>query len=464
MSAKSPQAKSLRPRKRWTALDGLWCLAAAVALTVFAAAARRLLEPAPPGAWVPARGQGDYCSAPVDAGAEGAYRRTHDLAAVALTIRHGARNAIVPLPWKGRNATTVADEAAEVARGYDCALTPDNERLVRRWEEWFDIRTLDGAPPPAPRSFRAEADDAGRCAAPGQLVDRGFRQHITLGRHLRRAYDSPERAWAVTARSTDYQRTRASAAALLSGLLYDGDASRPAAERVAIDFNADAVGEGMHGKGCARATKEASHEYASYLMGPDVHLRAARLFEPVDVGRPTELGDGVFSALCERGRLPCGGGGCVSGALVRGLKNESDAYYCARYLGGAGGAAATRLRMAPLVGEIAAFLARTADEWRPGAATRLQLLSGHDVVVAPLAAALGFFDCKWPPLASRVVFELWRPRRRGGRALFRCLYNGVDVTRSIPGCDADLCPVEALAAVRDALIAPHIDQHKACKL
>lgn len=40
-------------------------------------------------------------------------------------------------------------------------------------------------------------------------------------------------------------------------------------------------------------------------------------------------------------------------------------------------------------------------------ATKFALFSGHDTVVAPLLAALGAYDCRWPPYASHVAFELW---------------------------------------------------------
>ena len=60
----------------------------------------------------------------------------------------------------------------------------------------------------------------------------------------------------------------------------------------------------------------------------------------------------------------------------------------------------------------------------------MRLYAGHDTVVAPLLAALGIFDGKWPPLASRIVFEL-----RVGGAL-RILFNGRDVSGEVCGAAA----------------------------
>lgn len=39
--------------------------------------------------------------------------------------------------------------------------------------------------------------------------------------------------------------------------------------------------------------------------------------------------------------------------------------------------------------------------------TKFALFSGHDTVIAPVLAALGAYDCRWPPYASHIVFELW---------------------------------------------------------
>lgn len=46
-------------------------------------------------------------------------------------------------------------------------------------------------------------------------------------------------------------------------------------------------------------------------------------------------------------------------------------------------------------------------------ATKFALFSGHDTVVAPLLAALGAYDCRWPPYASHVAFELWSKPSQG---------------------------------------------------
>lgn len=47
--------------------------------------------------------------------------------------------------------------------------------------------------------------------------------------------------------------------------------------------------------------------------------------------------------------------------------------------------------------------------------TKFALFSGHDTVIAPLLAALGAYDCHWPPYASHIAFELWsKPAKASG--------------------------------------------------
>lgn len=81
--------------------------------------------------------------------------------------------------------------------------------------------------------------------------------------------------------------------------------------------------------------------------------------------------------------------------------------------------------MQPILSEI---VNRFVDMTTGKSPVRFALLSAHDTVVAPLVAALEGFDCRWPPYASRVVFELWESQ---SRYYTRILYNGRTIT-SVP--------------------------------
>lgn len=50
---------------------------------------------------------------------------------------------------------------------------------------------------------------------------------------------------------------------------------------------------------------------------------------------------------------------------------------------------------------------RSQDVLSGDSRTKFALFSGHDTVIAPVLAALGAYDCRWPPYASHIVFELW---------------------------------------------------------
>ena len=148
-------------------------------------------------------------------------------------------------------------------------------------------------------------------------------------------------------------------------------------------------------------------------------------------------------------------------AMQRTVWDDADAFYCSRFGGDAGGAAASRLSMLPLLKEIVTRIQAAAS----GAGHRLLVFSGHDTVVAPLLAALGALHapgaCRWPPYASHVAIELWALRERRE---VRVLFNGQPVTRYVTGCgeqatetqtadldQSEFCPLESLVNTIETL-------------
>ena len=167
----------------------------------------------------------------------------------------------------------------------------------------------------------------------------------------------------------------------------------------------------------------------------------------------TSVADVLYAHACHEMRPPCGskaGGGkegrgpadgCVPAALASRFFRAGDESYCAKYNGLLGGLRASQLAMHPLLQEIVGRLTRA----HGGGGERLVLLSGHDTVVAQLLAAIGGMGdghhCRWPPYASRLVFELWRAPRRPPQ--LRVLYNGAVVTHLLPACAARVESVDA---------------------
>lgn len=113
---------------------------------------------------------------------------------------------------------------------------------------------------------------------------------------------------------------------------------------------------------------------------------------------------------------------------------------------------------------------------------KISILSGHDTVIAPVLAGLGVYSqeelCRWPPYASRIIFELWGIKHHSGfvsstnsneadvanTTFVRVLFNGVDVTTMIPTCPKDnLCTLLAFLQQIDSLLAPYNSLADACK-
>lgn len=334
-----------------------------------------------------------YCSAPVGSGAEGGA----DVSSVTVVVRHGARSGI----------------SAE-NHDWSCALGPLKQQLAR-WE------AASGT------SLTPETDN-GKCIK-GQLVARGFRQHRHLGAFLRSKYGGAQ--WAVTTRSTNYQRTKASASAFLEGF-FGGRVPRDAWPRWREHADEEAMFgvEGEDGKGlrCEKAAAGATRQREAWAPDPE-RADAVASIEGA-AANPTDLADVAYSRHCEHtGCLKDTSGRCVTSAQAEALFQLADLFYYGRYTGGDGGRDASKLGMHPFLTELLENF--RSDVAAPSGQRRLRLYAGHDTVIAPLLSTLGVFDGRWPPLASRIVFEL-----RG--ANLRILFNGRDVS-------GDVCPGAAAA-------------------
>ena len=189
---------------------------------------------------------------------------------------------------------------------------------------------------------------------------------------------------------------------------------------------------GEDGKGirCVRAAANAKRQREAWQPG---ELADAVASIEDAAWNPTDVADVAYSRHCEKtgclrdGHAGLGDGqGCVTGRRADALFKLADKFYYGRYNGGDGGRDASRLGMHPFLSE----LLRNFKDDVGSKERHLRLYAGHDTVVAPLLAALGVFDGKWPPLASRIVFEL-----RDGGAL-RILFNGRDVSEEACGAAA----------------------------
>lgn len=415
----------------------------------------------------------EYCHPPVGLGAEGRPARTGlELRAVVLTIRHGDRSAIhsVPgsLPQRGRGFSCEAGNLQATMSG-----------LSRRYRI-----VSAGTSKPLQRPFASPA----KTCAPGQLTSRGFRQHLALGSHLQEAYrpfvsQLEDSRGALYVRSTDYGRTVASAAALLTSLL----PQRFWQQRIDVVVNENEGAEVMHGVGtkrsrssgagdggterarggsCPAAVRHSAAQFDAYQR-PEAEFRQLRaLFGDVVLNRSvTDFADAMFAANCHGLPLPCGPGGCADHRLAGVLAQRADEHYCSRFAGAEGGSRATQLSFYPFMREVLDFLEAAALDAAPPA---LALFSGHDTVIAPVLSALGVYRgrlCRWPAYASRIALELYRSPRTGGRPAdhyVRVLFNG-EAMVGMRGCGAkELCPLQDFARGVASLLGGASDWESAC--
>ena len=204
---------------------------------------------------------------------------------------------------------------------------------------------------------------------------------------------------------------------------------------------------------CERSVNSAKKEKESFVPHEEAMKRLDTMFgDSVRNRFITDLVDAALPSICHNRALPCTEKDpllCLSVDHVGQLMAEADRAFCARYTGDHGGKTATLLATYPFLQEIvnnlkaAATLSGAKGSSQNFSRPLLTIFSGHDTVVAPVLAALSVYSstelCRWPPYASRIVFELWQPVGRAVQdinteSFVRILYNGLDLTSKIPTC------------------------------
>eukprot|EP00747_Dinoflagellata_sp_TGD_P166000 gnl/TRDRNA2_/TRDRNA2_188133_c0_seq1.p1 gnl/TRDRNA2_/TRDRNA2_188133_c0~~gnl/TRDRNA2_/TRDRNA2_188133_c0_seq1.p1 ORF type:complete len:467 (-),score=70.75 gnl/TRDRNA2_/TRDRNA2_188133_c0_seq1:42-1400(-) len=403
-----------------------------------------------------------YCQPPLS-GAEGksseAAASGLELAQVQLAFRHGERSTLHHIPKVTNN------------HEFSCALEPDVREVTRFWPSLFDVVDSKGKKLEDNEETLLLPKKEGNSSAceDGQLLNVGIRHLMQLGEYLQNSYDasgllanlSPKD---IFMRSTGFDRTRGSAASLMSGLL--GPDLETASQRGPFHLQVNEK-ENMFGTACPSTDKLIANQTAEIerlLPTPSVVSAVKKLLHTSDM---FTVSDDLLQSHCDGGALPCGPGGCVDAKLAERIQQDADRKWCETYSGKAGGLDAYRLKMQPLLTEMLSRFREGAAAAKP----RLVLYSGHDVVIAPLAAALGVStgaDCKWPEPSSRIVMELWRPSKpekaAGTGPMVRILFNGQAVTHKIDGCGAgDLCPLDVFAAHTAGLLGRYASFKEACK-
>ena len=346
----------------------------------------------------------------------------YSLAQVHALFRHGARAPLSTKHGSGEEAV------ASCGRSVEAAL-----RVL--------VRGLDGASLPAVSKGNARQKAVtlpGGCHL-GQLSDVGWAQAEALGAVLRERYaqrlglEASALSPAVSVRSSNLQRTVATAEGVLRGLFPQAPPDKPLATvLVATDAaewlfpNTDA---------CARLRRLWRGEGgASRPVVSDAELRAAhpeqlaRLEAVLPQAERDALNKGLAWGLVElldhaasraaHGKAALGSMGASELSDLRALAaHVVAAMFVSPAAGKDQSTEALRLSMGRLLHNIVAELSAAAGHASP---LRLSLSASHDTTVLPLLLALRGGESTawltWPPFASCISIELWAPPPAAGDA------------------------------------------------
>lgn len=182
------------------------------------------------------------------------------------------------------------------------------------------------------------------------------------------------------------------------------------------------------------------------------------------------MADATLPSICHGFSLPCSNLNhqCMNLELAREAIGETDRMYCSRYAGSNGGQIATKLAMYPFLSEVIAKI-----ESHHTTESKITVFSGHDTVIGSVLGSLGVFKddiCKWPPYASRIVYEVYRNQE--SKLFIRMIFNGVDLTSKISSCQPSnlnskskipFCNFQDFKKQVDAMILPYQTFQEACE-
>lgn len=384
-----------------------------------------------------------------------------DLRYVHVVARHGDRTSLHKLPNQPQDAPVPACRPAhipvEALRRFTVAQPrPGNamaDRVSRKiraggysasevsGSDWLSDK-INFASLLGPGAAPLPIGDAG--CDQGMLTSTGVKQHSSLGRYFRMAYQkllpSQLSSRSIVVESTDYSRTVLSAVAQVLGMypLSEWPASLAS---LPLYIRARSVDESLIGAErfarvhCPRAAmlKGAGIDEVRRLKPEALKQELCSLFgiSAEELPRPAHVADVLYARLCHGDPLPCYPSGCISSAAVSRMLAEADYEYSMRY-----NITIASLQMQPMLQRILSGMMENVH----GGETVWRLSTTHDIAIAPILSALHAFDGRWPSLASHIAFELWGPPKRtklspkqttaGFRV--RVLFNGADVTHRLP--------------------------------
>jgi len=280
----------------------------------------------------------------------------------------------------------------------------------------------------------------------GQLTPRGMLQHLYLGSHLRSSYQSFLQTVDINKHvhvlSTDLPRTKQSAAALLIGMFYE-ILLRDTKTKITINVHKDhlldshlVLDEHEDPLSC-HALKEkwrtllTGHEFERFNKNTRVVVENIAYYLSVDADslpKYNRIVDTFYTRACHNLGIPKGPKHTLPLSLIEQSFGFAHQYSTLRHSG-----EIAELQTLSLLSQIAkqsVYMLRGEEDLK-----KVVVYSGHDSMIHPFLQILNDNFIKWPPYASRIVFELYADstvaigdKEAIKKAFFRILYNGEPVT------------------------------------
>lgn len=282
-----------------------------------------------------------------------------------------------------------------------------------------------------------------------QLTPLGAYQHLKIGEFLQKKYFSKlfkgNFAYSdIHIRSTGYSRSFQSAIALVFGFLPDFNL-----QKIQVNLSPDLLfcSSELTGLTCRCPVAYSLKQKADTVAGgfnrnDSEHQMLIKQIADIYGLQPSQIPwlavtiDIFMTHVCHQMALPCNERNkCVDQSFIKKIWNVLDSDGTKFKSQSKSYVKFAHLVLHPLLSEI---LKRMKDNILLKDSQKFVLYSGHDITLSPLAVVLGLHsDGKWPPYASRIVFELYTKvhGKNPSQGYIRVLYNGKDRTKHLTFCN-----------------------------
>ena len=279
----------------------------------------------------------------------------------------------------------------------------------------------------------------------GQLTPRGMLQHLFLGTHLKDSYPkffTQIQNQDIHVLSTDTPRTKQSAAALLTGMLYNSFSSvtkgRAQKHKIALNVHADhlkahlVLDKDEKPLSCPPLAKKFDEvvkggEFVAFNknIGPMVKSLAYYLSSDVSQLSPfDQIVDTFYTRSCHKLGVPVGPKYSVPSSLMEQAFGYANRFSTLKHSG-----ELAEMQTLSLLSHIAKHIVSAVKD--EDSHKKLVVYSGHDTMIHPFLRILDDKFDTWPPYASRIVFEVFvengatpTDKNMYAKTFFRVLFNG----------------------------------------